>query len=112
MIYVGPEETVCSAENLTVKLASDQVMQRSALEIDAVCDLIAKLEETLISKMALCDDAQTREVLQSVDLVQQSLNAIAHFLNTAAQENVGGEVCVRKALAGVRLRDMRNRLGK
>ena len=112
MIYIGPEDTEDESHILAQELSAVEIMSRSCVELNALESSVNDLEAALVSKMALLQDGDARHFLQSLDLIQQSLQSLARFVGTASEECSATKVPVEIALGQVHLVDMRNRLGR
>ncbi|MEQ6204678.1 hypothetical protein ABMC88_16675 [Sulfitobacter sp. HNIBRBA2951] len=111
MIFLGPQETE-DAEPLAQLLELSEVLVRSATEMETIRDAVADLEWMIVSNPTLMQDPELRTVLQSIDPIQQSLQAMAGFTGAIAQETDHGAITVETALQAVHLESLRNRLGR
>lgn len=111
MIFLGPQETE-DAEPLAQELELSEVLVRSATEIENVRDAVADLEWMIVSNPTLMQDPELRTVLQSIDPIQQSLQAMAGFTGAIAKETCHGSITIMAALEAVHLEALRNRLGR
>ena len=111
MIYLGPQADAAEPVPLANDLPLSEVMSRSAAEMAHVRDAVADMEWMVISNPSLMDDPGVRKILQSIDPIQQALEAMSGFLSAIAQEPCEEETSVEKALDAVPLEALRNRLG-
>lgn len=111
MIYLGPETMPAEAAELVNDLPLSEVMSRSAKEMAHVRDAVADLEWMVVSNPSLMEDPDVRKILQSIDPIQQALQAMSGFLSAIAQEPCKGQTSIGKALDAVHLETLRSRLG-
>jgi hypothetical protein len=111
MMYIGPEGTSDDAAELASEMSLNEVLVRTSAEIGAIRDAVVQLEEWLITSPAITKDAGGRKLLQSIDPIQQSLEALSRFVGSVACQPCLGKTSVQTALTTVHLADMRNRLG-
>ena len=111
MIYFGPQDAQYT-EPLAQELPLNEVLIRSAAEIDHLKDAVAVLEEMVVSNMTLMEDNEVRKALQAIDPIKQSLEALAKFMSSIADEPCRGPTPVANALYAVHLEAVRKRLGR
>ena len=111
MIYLGPQAGTADHATLADDLPLSEVMARSAAEMAHVRDAVADLEWMVVSNPPLMQDPDVRKILQSIDPIQQALQAMSGFMTALAQEPCKGQTSVEKALDAVHLETLRNRLG-
>lgn len=110
MIYVGPEEK--DIEELANELSFETTMSRTCFELKSLEQAMQDLESLLVTTPALVQDKNARELLQSIDPIQQSLAALSKFIGLIPKPTKGGKISIESALKEVHLNEMRNRLGK
>lgn len=110
MIEFGPNEVEVpfsiAPENLPVAL----VVERAAAELERVSLLIHELEDAVLSGSQSNTAPGTIAAQQSVDVVQQSVDVLAAFLTSLAEECESWNVSVATPLSHVSLGAMRERL--
>jgi len=111
MIYLGPKADLSAPANLADALPMSELLARSAAEMAHVRDAVADLEWMVVSNPPLMQDPDVRKILQSIDPIQQALQAMSGFMTALAQEPCKGQTSVQKALDAVHLETLRNRLG-
>lgn len=96
---------------LPLRLAAERV----SAELEALYDRLERLEyglDMVFMHTSEALDGQTISMLQELDMLRQSLGALADFLvHLAKDTNEGGLVNPEEALRAVPLRDMAVRLG-
>ena len=102
----GTEETSLPPKKLPLPV----VLGRAGMELDRIADLIGLLEESLLPTNQKPSETNAIMARQSVDIIQQSINVLACFLNTAAEQSDCLDIPVEQALAQVSLGAMRERL--
>lgn len=112
MIYIGPDEQAEADIELAVELSLEKIMARSCAEIDELGCAVSRLEDVLIAKQSLMEDRQAQQILQSLDPIQQSLQALSRFLGAVSGQPGQINLQIEDALKNVHLQTMRNRLGK
>jgi len=99
-----------SAENTL--LSTPVVISRAAQEVEVIEQYCADLEAGLLSFLPLSTSTEARVALQSLDIIQQSLNNLTKFLVASAENENSGHVEINTALINVTLGDMRARLSQ
>ncbi|MGP6089517.1 chemotaxis protein [Antarctobacter jejuensis] len=89
--------------------------QRASSELEGLYIRLERLEHALDSLVLHSSDAldsTSIELLQELDMLRQSIGALADFLGQVSQEtDSSGMVNASRALQAVPLRDMATRLG-
>ncbi|KIN72750.1 hypothetical protein [Sulfitobacter guttiformis] len=110
-MYIGPEGMPDDTVELAKEMSLNEVLARTSHEIGAIRDAVGQLEDWLITSPTVMRDTGGRKLLQSIDPIQQSLEALSRFVGSVACQPCLGKTSIQTALTVVHLADLRNRLG-
>ncbi len=110
MIELGPNIEFEAQSVLPEKLPVAVVVERVGQELDRLSLLVRKLEDDLLMLPKPGPSTDRIVAQQSVDMVQQSIDALAGFLDSIAQQCGPMDIHVANALSQVLLGEMRERL--
>lgn len=111
MISIEPTEET-GPETLVHELALNEVLTRFATEMRQLKAEVVNLESSFLSNPEILLDDDVREKVQSIDLIQQSLQALADSMSSIAKQPCGRITLMEDALSEIHLGAMRRRLGR
>lgn len=112
MIFLDKDEGQPPPEPLADTLPAPMMIGRVAAELDRVAMHLADLEAALIPLLGEDLGTHERTTLQSIDLAQQSLDALAGVLNLSATQMATDPIDMDTVTSSVTLRDLKNRLAR
>lgn len=98
---------------MTMPMTTQDILRQIAAEMDQLCQLVHAVELVLPAALAQSPpptDSRTVTALQGLDLLAQSLVALAQFLRHVDPDHPASTISIEGALRHIPLQDLADRL--
>ena len=110
MIVVGPMESCSNKSPSPTVLPANIVVERTARELERIALMMVELEDYLLALPNADQSTQTLASLQSIDMIQQSVNSLSTFLYSCSKKLSAFDIDVGSSISHIKLEGIRERL--